>query len=131
MYVAVDVGVSGGLEGGTAWTGQVSEGTGGRWPDLGVSESADVSCWCAGAVRGVGGVSDPFETQFGWHVATLIETRSQPLPTLDETRQQLTAELQEAAITAKLEELTASAVIERPEEGTFDVNLIGQIELLE
>ena len=79
----------------------------------------------------VGGVSDPFETQFGWHVATLVETRSQPQPTLDETRQQITAELQEAAITAKLEQLTETAVIERPEEGTFDVNLLDQIDLLE
>lgn len=79
----------------------------------------------------VGGVSDPFETQFGWHVATLVETRSQPLPTLDETRQQLTAELQEAAITARLEELTAATVIERPEEGAFDVNLIDQTDLLD
>lgn len=79
----------------------------------------------------VGGVSDPFETQFGWHVATLIETRSQPKPTLEETRQQLTAEIQEAAVSAKLEELSAAAIIEKPEEGAFDVNLIDSIELLE
>ncbi len=79
----------------------------------------------------VGGVSDPFETQFGWHVATLVETRVQPQPTLEQSRQQIAAELQEAAITARIEELTEGTVIVRPEEGAFDVNLIDNVELLE
>ncbi|WP_341367701.1 peptidylprolyl isomerase [Yoonia sp. BS5-3] len=79
----------------------------------------------------VGGVSDPFETQFGWHVATLVETRAKPQPTLDETRRQIAAELQELAVTERLEALAADAVIERPEEGAFDVNLLDQIELLD
>ncbi len=79
----------------------------------------------------VGGVSDPFETQFGWHVATLVETRVQPQPTLEQSRQQIAAELQEAAITARIEELTEGTVIVRPEEGAFDVNLIDSVELLE
>jgi len=79
----------------------------------------------------IGGVSDPFETQFGWHVATLIETRAQPQPTLDEMRRELAAELQEAAITARLEELAAVQTVVEPEEGQFDPNLLDQVELLE
>ena len=79
----------------------------------------------------IGGVSDPFETQFGWHVATLVEERAKPLPTLEESRGEIAAELQEAAITAYLEELSADAVIERPEEGAFDVNLLDRVELLD
>ena len=79
----------------------------------------------------VGEVSDPFETQFGWHVATLVETRIQPRPTLDQLRRELTNELQEAAITARLDELAAAVDVVKPEEGQFDPSLINNIDLLD
>ncbi|MGJ8621869.1 MAG: peptidylprolyl isomerase [Yoonia sp.] len=79
----------------------------------------------------VGGVSDPFETQFGWHVATLTDTRVQALPTLEEMQGQLTAELQEAAVTARLDELAAAATIVKPEEGAFDPNILDNAALLD
>ncbi len=78
-----------------------------------------------------GGVSDPFETQFGWHVATLNEERVQAKPTLEEMRGQLVAELQEAAVTARLEELSENAAIKKPAEGDFDPNIVDQTDLLE
>ncbi len=79
----------------------------------------------------VGGVTEPFETQFGWHVATLLEKRVQPRPTLDDLRQQIAAELQEAAVTARLEELAAATAVTEPEEGQFDPALIDAIDLLD
>jgi len=79
----------------------------------------------------VGGVSEPFETQFGWHVATLDETRVQARPALDDLRRELAAELQELAITARLDELTAAQNIVTPEEGQFDPDLIDRVELLD
>lgn len=78
----------------------------------------------------IGDVSDPFETQFGWHVATLLEERIQPQPEFDQVAPQLMGELQEAAVIAYLDELTAAATIERPEEGAFDPNVIDQVDLL-
>ncbi len=78
----------------------------------------------------IGGVSAPFETQFGWHVATLVETRAQPQPTLEEMSRELAAELQEAAITARLEELAANTTIVEPEEGQFDPDLLDRVDLL-
>ncbi len=78
----------------------------------------------------IGDVSDPFETQFGWHVATLIEERIQPQPEFEQVAPQLMGELQEAAVIAYLDELTAAATIERPEEGAFDPNVIDQVDLL-
>ncbi|MBQ1204262.1 MAG: peptidylprolyl isomerase [Loktanella sp.] len=77
-----------------------------------------------------GEISEPFESQFGWHVATLIEERVQPQPEFDQIAPQLGNELQEAAVIAYLDELTAAAEIERPEEGAFDPNIIDQIDLL-
>ena len=79
----------------------------------------------------VGGVSEPFETQFGWHVATLNEKRVKALPTLEQVRQQLTAELQEAAVSARLDALAANAVITKPEEGQYDPNLLDSLDLLD
>ena len=78
----------------------------------------------------IGEVSDPFESQFGWHVATLVDERIQPQPEFDQVAPQLMGELQEAAVLAYLEELTAATTIERPEEGAFDPNVIDQIDLL-
>ena len=78
-----------------------------------------------------GEVTDPFETQFGWHVATLKETRVAPKPALEDVRRELVAELQEAAISARLTELEAVVEIVRPEDGQFDASLIDAIELLD
>lgn len=79
----------------------------------------------------IGGVSEPFETQFGWHVATLVEKRVQPRPTLEDLRRELAGELQEAAITAKLDELAAAQTVVKPEEGQFDPDLLDNLELLD
>lgn len=79
----------------------------------------------------VGEVSAPFQTQFGWHVATLNEMRIQERPTLDELRPELANELQEAAVTARLEELAAAQEVIKPAEGEFDPELINNITLLD
>jgi peptidyl-prolyl cis-trans isomerase C len=79
----------------------------------------------------IGGVSEPFETQFGWHLATLLEERVQPRPTLEEMTPQLTGELQEAAITAHLAQLAADSNVIKPEEGQFDASIISRFDLLD
>ena len=79
----------------------------------------------------VGGVSDPFETQFGWHVATLNELRSQEQPTFEDMQRALTAELQEAAVTQRLEALAAAQQVVKPEPGQFDPALINDLSLLD
>ena len=79
----------------------------------------------------VGGVAGPVETQFGFHVILLNETRVKEAPALEEVRSQLLGEVQEAAIQEKLAELTANTNVERPEEGSIDPELLLNLDLLE
>lgn len=79
----------------------------------------------------VGDVTEPFQTQFGWHVATLNEIRIQPRPSLDELRGELTSELQEAAVTARLDELAAAKEVVKPAQGDFDPDIITNLDLLD
>ncbi len=79
----------------------------------------------------VGEVAGPVETQFGFHVILLNETRVKEAPTLEEVRSQLLGEVQEAAIQARLAELTANTEVVRPEDGAFDPELLLNLDLLE
>lgn len=79
----------------------------------------------------VGDVSDPVKTQFGWHVVTLLETRNKEIPTLESMRQDIFGEIQEAAIQARLTELTDAADVSKPDEGAFDPSLLSNLDLLD
>jgi peptidyl-prolyl cis-trans isomerase C len=64
----------------------------------------------------VGEVSEPVQSDFGWHVILLNEQREKPTPSLDEVRSELTSEIQQAAIGTALDEITAAATVTRSEE---------------
>lgn len=59
-----------------------------------------------------GTISEPVQTQFGWHIIRLIEKRHRPVPTLEAVRDQITAELAETAQAEALSELRKGATIE-------------------
>lgn len=60
-----------------------------------------------------GQVSDPIQTQFGWHVIKLIDTRMAKGPTLEDKRDELAKELQDKAIQAKLTEVSGKADVKK------------------
>lgn len=62
-----------------------------------------------------GAISAPVQTQFGWHVIKLIDSRLQDVPELDTERDELASGIEEAAIRTNLAELEAAATIERSE----------------
>ncbi|WP_281981175.1 peptidylprolyl isomerase [Thalassorhabdomicrobium marinisediminis] len=78
-----------------------------------------------------GEIAGPVESQFGWHVIKLNETRESELPTLESLRDELTNEIHQLALNARLEELANAAEITLPEEGEFDASVIQNIDLLE
>ncbi len=63
-----------------------------------------------------GAVSDPVQTQFGWHLIKLIETRKAAPPKLDDVRDDLAQQIQQEAVGKKVEALTKAATVTRPGE---------------
>jgi peptidyl-prolyl cis-trans isomerase C len=61
-----------------------------------------------------GEVAGPVQTDFGFHLIKLIETRPAAKPTLDDVRDELAAEVEQAAIAAHVKGLTDAATITRP-----------------
>lgn len=78
----------------------------------------------------VGAISDPVETQFGWHVITLNETRVKTAPPLEEVAEELRSGLQTAAVGEALEALMGEIEITRAEPGEIDPAVIGNPDLL-
>jgi peptidyl-prolyl cis-trans isomerase C len=76
-----------------------------------------------------GQISEPVQTQFGWHVIRLNETRMKEVPPLEAVRAEIEAGLRRAAIEAAVAEATAAAAIERPGEG-LDPALLRRIDLV-
>jgi peptidyl-prolyl cis-trans isomerase C len=62
-----------------------------------------------------GDVAGPIQTQFGWHLIKLQETRVAAQPTLEELRDELAGEVEQKVVEAYLKTLTDKAAIVKPE----------------
>lgn len=60
-----------------------------------------------------GQVSDPVETQFGWHVIKLIDQREVAPPKFDEVRDQLAVQVRRDRVQAEIERRVAEAKVEK------------------
>jgi peptidyl-prolyl cis-trans isomerase C len=61
----------------------------------------------------IGKVSGPVQTDFGWHLVLVKETRIAEKPTLDQMREELAADLQQRAIESHITSVTEAATVER------------------
>ena len=78
----------------------------------------------------VGKVAGPVQSDFGFHLILVKETRVAAQPTLDDIRDELATEIEQQAIESHVTEVTAAAAVETPGEG-IDPALLGDLSLLD
>ncbi|MCV6591700.1 MAG: peptidylprolyl isomerase [Silicimonas sp.] len=78
----------------------------------------------------VGAISAPVQTQFGWHVIKLNETRIGNAPALDDVKAELAETLQREAIEARIDALESEAEITRMTKDEIDPALLNDTGLL-
>lgn len=79
----------------------------------------------------VGDVSEPVQTQFGWHVVKLNDMRVQEAPTFEAVQSELIAEIQEQIIDAKIAALTEKADIDSTGAEDIDPAILKNQALIE
>ncbi len=76
-----------------------------------------------------GEVSQPIQTQFGWHVIQLNETRIKEAPALAEVQEQLEGEIRQEAVRNHIDALLESTEIDRSMAEDIDPAVLDQIDL--
>ena len=78
----------------------------------------------------VGEISQPVQTRFGWHVIKLNGKRDKKLPTFEQEKDKLAAELSQKAVDEEIAKLTDAAKVTRAKVD-IDPSVIRDVSLLE
>ncbi|MQQ08260.1 peptidylprolyl isomerase [Epibacterium sp. SM1979] len=77
-----------------------------------------------------GEVSEPVQTQFGWHVILLTERRKTEAPEYEVVREQISNALRQSAVESHVDALTTKADILRPEIEDLSPEIIKDLSLI-
>ena len=78
-----------------------------------------------------GQISEPVQTQFGWHVISLNEVRPKSAPAFETVRAAISDEVRRSTIEAYIETLTDKADVERLDIEGLDMEVLGDIDALD
>lgn len=76
-------------------------------------------------------ISVPVQTQFGWHVIRLNETRLMAVPTLDDVREDLLEELRQLSVEEAINELMEAGEVQEADLSAIDPAILRQTELVD
>ena len=81
------------------------------------------------AAMEAGDISDPVQTQFGWHVIKLNEVRNAEAPALEDVREELEQQVRSEAVTAAVDALVADADVNRDGAEGMDPSVLSTVTL--
>ncbi len=81
------------------------------------------------AAMEAGDISDPVQTQFGWHVIKLNEVRNAEAPALEDVREELEQQVRSEAVTAAVDALVADADVNREGAEGIDPSVLSTLTL--
>ncbi|MFW2544260.1 peptidylprolyl isomerase [Primorskyibacter sp. 2E107] len=78
-----------------------------------------------------GEITGPIQTQFGWHVIRLNDSRTQDAPDLEDVREQIMGTLQQEAVSSYIDTQVAAADVSIKDNSSIDPSILNQTDLLE
>ncbi|MDF3606950.1 peptidylprolyl isomerase [Paracoccus sp. DMF-8] len=128
---AIEAELAGGADFGTLAEQKSTDNSSANKGDLGWFQPAQMVAPFAEAVQALkpGELSKPVETQFGWHVIKLNETRNVEPPKYEEVKEQLAIQVRRERVESQIQKSVDEATIEKVE--GIDPALLGKTELLE